>query len=330
MEITNKQYLSGLDIWKFIMAVLIVAAHCQFLEETTVYGYMEKLESIAVPCFFAISAFLFFRRIYSIPQDENSSSYLWHTLKRLAILFCIWSVLVFPMTYIRFYSVATLKEVIFAWCLTQTAQGYWFIKALIYNTLLFYVCRKKVLLCVITIVGWLSYLYLSYNYIYHFNPSVEALRPYYSFYYHIAYFSTGVWIAKYPEWVGKCSTKIIFILLVLCLSVFICQEEWISPLYRLLSFPLLFPVFYCMGGANFQICSTLRKMSIILYMAQFVLIWLYNEGCKLWFEPDSTPYIVLQYSITRFAIILSLCIVIALLILKFEKNPHLSFLKYLH
>lgn len=330
MELTQKQYLSGLDIWKFVMAVLIVAAHCQFLEETTVYGYMEKLESIAVPCFFAISAFLFFRSIYSIPPNENSSSYLWHTLKRLAILFCVWYILVLPMTYMRFYSVATLKEVVFAWCLTQTAQGYWFIKALIYNTLLFYVCRKTKLLWVITIVGWLSYLYLSYNYVYHFNPFIEDLHPYYSFYYHIAYFSTGVWFAKYPECIEKCSTKIIAVLIIMWLSVFICREEWLSPLYRLFSFPLLFPLFYSMRGGNLQLCSTLRKMSIILYMVQFLLIWLYNEGCKLWFDTNSTAFIVLQYSITRFAIILSLSIVIALLILKFEKKPHLAFLKYLH
>ena len=74
----------------------------------------------------------------------------------------------------------------------------------------------------------------------------------------------------------------------------------------------------------------MRDMSIILYMVQFVLIWLYDGACDLWLRPDSMAYGILQYSITRFLVVASVSVLIAWLILKYEKHPRLAFLHYLH
>lgn len=325
-------YLPGLDIWKFVMAVLIIAAHTRFLEETTIYGYLTTLESIAVPCFFAISAFFFFRKIYTLPANENSRSYLWHTVRRLVLLFAAWSILVLPMTYIKFYSIASLKEIVFAWCLTQTAQGYWFIKALLWNTILFYYCRKRIPLVSLSLIGLVLYFYFAYNYIYNFDSFALKLHPYYTFFYNMAYFTAGVWFARYLRVIEKCNgNKLIGLFVVwLLLYVAACLNELTAPVYRLMSFTLLFPIFYHLiqGQCNPSLCKTLRNMSIILYMSQFVLIWLYDLAFNAWIVPETNAFFIMQHSITQFIVVLLSASAIAVLILKRERKC--TFLKYLH
>lgn len=329
-----KKQLPGLDIWKFTMAVLIVAAHTQFLKEATTYECVQQFENMAVPCFMAISGYFFFRKIYSLPTNENSRPYLLHTVKRLVILFAAWSILVLPMTYMRFYSIASLKEIVASWILGQTAQGYWFIKALLWNTILFYFCRKKIPLISLSLIGLVLYIYLAYNYIYHFDSFALKLHPYYTFFYNMAYFCSGVWLAKYPHVVEKFNGNKLILLFGgwLILYVAACYNELIAPVYKLMSFTLLFPIFYhlTLEGRNLSLCKVLRNMSIILYMSQFVLIWIYDLVCTFIILPDSDAFVVLQYSVTRFLIILTCCIIIAVLILITENKKHFAFLKYLH
>lgn len=323
-------YLPGIDILKFTLAVLIVAAHCSLFEEMPLLNELRgRLCAVAVPVFFAISSYLFFSKIYSQTKSESSWYLLVKVIKRLCILFTIWYILMLPMTYVKFYSVATLKETFFTIILSCCFNGYWFIKALIINTVIVYSCRKTISLWICTISALSIYLYLSYNNIYRFNEPILKLHAYYSFYYHTAYFCMGALFAKYQDKLNFFKWPI-SILLVSWLTLFIlCGHFRIDPIYRLLSFSLLFPVFYQLREGNVDF-KRLRNMSIILYMVQFVLIWLYDEGCKLILNPESDVYIVLQYSITRFVIVLSSCISISLLIINGEKKSGLAFLKYLH
>lgn len=330
----EKKQLTGLDIWKFTMAVLIVALHTQFLKETTVYEYLHLFEDMAVPCFMAISAYFFFHKIYSLPANENSRPYLWHTVKRLVILFAAWSILVLPMTYMRFYSIASLKEIVFAWCLTQTAQGYWFIKALLYNTILFYFCRKMIPLIILSLIGLTLYIYFAYNYIYHFDSFALELHPYYTFFYNMAYFAAGVWLAKYPQVIEKCKGNKLVVMFGVWLILYsaACHNELIAPVYKLMSFSLLFPIFYhqSLGEGSPSLCKTLRNMSIILYMSQFVLIWIYDLVCTFVISPDNDLLVILQHSVTRFFTVLTCSVIIAGIILKNEDKKYFAFLKYLH
>lgn len=63
----NRVYYPGFDVVKMILAILIVAAHCHFLEETgaLLYGVAGGIEAFAIPSFFAISAFLFYGKVVS-------------------------------------------------------------------------------------------------------------------------------------------------------------------------------------------------------------------------------------------------------------------------
>ena len=76
--------------------------------------------------------------------------------------------------------------------------------------------------------------------------------------------------------------------------------------------------------------KTMRNMSIILYMVQFILIWLYDGACDRWLGSESIQYSVLQFSVVRFLVVLSIAIAIARMILALERMPKMGFLKYLH
>ena len=327
----RKRIFPGIDVLKFILAILIVAGHCLLFEEHSVISvFQNRLNSVAVPIFFAISAYLFFRKIISIPTVSETKSVLLHTVKRLLILFVCWYVLMLPMTWFKFYSVATLKEILFAIAFSCTFNGYWFIKGLLINTIIVYLCRRKRALIICSLLALFVHFYCSYNYIFVYNSQLLELHPYYSFYYHTIYFCVGALLARYQNllfferWPAK---GLAFVWICLYL---LCYFDVVDPLFRLFSILLIFPVFYRMKGGNSSLCKDLRNMSIILYMVQFVLIWLYDMGCKTWLDESSVAFSILQYSVTRFVVVLSLASVIALLIIKNEHRPHWSILKYLH
>lgn len=328
-SLDTKKIIYGFDLLKFILALLIIAGHTSLFEEySSLSQFRENLSSIAVPTFMAISAFLFFKKIYSKQEGEESKVLLIKTVKRLAILFLCWYVLMLPMTYFKFFSVANFKETIFAIFMSCTFNGYWFIKALIINTCIFYFCRNGNKLVICTIISWFLYLFFSYNYIYHFIDF--PYHPYYSFYYNMAFYSVGVLFARYGQNILSKNVQITLIFILWFVLFLLGFMKYFNPLYKLLSIPLIFLLFYHWNLNPKPLYKTLRDMSIILYMVHFALIWLYDGVCKISMNQESTLFNVMQLSIIRFIIISLMAIIIALLIIKNENKPRLSFLKYLH
>lgn len=61
---TSSSLIPGLDILKFVMALLVVAIHAEAVNGINgVYEVASPLISCAVPVFFVISAYLVFRKI---------------------------------------------------------------------------------------------------------------------------------------------------------------------------------------------------------------------------------------------------------------------------
>lgn len=328
-SLNTKKIIYGFDLLKFILAILIIAGHTSLFEEfSSLSLFRENISSIAVPTFMAISAYLFFKKVYSKQEDEETKEILIKTVKRLVILFLSWYILMLPMTYFKFFSVANLKETIFAFFFSCTFNGYWFIKALIINTCIFYLCRNEKKLVVCTICSWFLYLFFSYNYTYHFIDF--PFHPYYSFYYNMAYYSVGVIFARYGQDIlSKNYSRIMLIVLFIALFLIGFMKSF-NPLYKILSIPLVFIFFYQLNLKPKPLYKSMRNMSIILYMVHFALIWLYDGFCNLYLNQESNIFNVLQFSITRFIIISFTAITIALFIIKNETKSRYSFLKYLH
>lgn len=97
----QKKIISGLDVMKFIMAFLIVDIHVQgyLIAPPLLQDYVIKpIEGLAVPTFFVISAFLFFRKAR---YAENQFRLVVHFMKRLCILYLFWCVVWSPIIYIQ-------------------------------------------------------------------------------------------------------------------------------------------------------------------------------------------------------------------------------------
>jgi peptidoglycan/LPS O-acetylase OafA/YrhL len=327
-DTARKTYFPGLDLLKFILAIMIVAAHCRLFEEFTDLKVLaDRLFSIAVPLFFAMSAFFFVRKIDAMEEVDKRRQFK-KTIKRLAILFAIWYVLMLPMTWFKWWSIATLKETVYAVFLSCTFNGYWFIKALIINTAILYLCRDRWSMILLSAVSFAVYLLFAYNYIYHYLP-IE-FSPYYSFYYHTSFFCIGAMMARYYDKIRIFGLSAL-ILVGLWVVLFISTSYLpVDPLYRFFSIVFLFPLFERMDLRRGEKLKTMRNMSIILYMVQFILIWLYDGACDRWLGSESIQYSVLQFSVVRFLVVLSIAIAIARMILALERMPKMGFLKYLH
>lgn len=326
MNSTNKVIL-GLDLLKFILAILILAGHTQLLVEyPSLFHAREELSSIAVPIFLAISAYFFFRKVFAFLEREKPRPLLIKTVKRLSILFISWYILMLPMTYFNFFSFATWKETIFAILLSCTFNGYWFIKALLFNIVIFYFCRRGKALWFCIALSWFIYLLFSYNYIFHFFTF--PYHPYYSFYYNMGYFSIGVLFAKYEKRVV--SNQLTLLLAVFWIIFFVVDILYapVSPLFRILSIPIIFILFYQLSMREGRQYKIMRDMSIILYMVQFVLIWIYDLCCNQFLDTTTFTYQTLQWSVAKFFVVLSVAICISLCILRLENNYKV--LKYLH
>lgn len=325
-----KKEILGFDLAKILMAILIVAAHTQFLIEwPSARKILSFIGAAGVPMFFAISAYLFVSKLDNTTEIGGDKQILFHSLKRLAILFAIWYVLMLPMTYERFFTKVTMKETLYAILFTCTFNGYWFIKALIFNTIIIYCCRRTRWMIAAFVVSVIVFVFFSYNYIYHYWNTF-TISPYYSFYYHTCMFCIGALYARFESRIHLDTLNTIPLLVIWVLLLCLMPFEWDAPIFRFGTVSLLFPVFYQMSlpKVSSSFWKNIRTSSVIIYMVQFVLIWLYDMSCNRWLQDNTLD--AMQHSVVRFAIILAASWGVAYAIIRLERRPRLSFLKYLH
>ena len=310
-------YMPGLDILKYVMALLIVASHCNLFEEWI--GLCEVFAHItesAVPTFFVLSAYLFFNELEARPNEANSI--FKHTIRRLLIFFAIWYILMLPYSILNFFMKATFKELLFVIPFGCAFGGYWFIKALIINTVILYFCRGRKSLIICTIISLMVYFGGSYDYMY--ETLAQKLHPYYTFYYHTIAFSIGALMARY-----KCHglKKYNMVLIAAVALIFLVSFIPAIRVLEKIAYPFfLISIFEVIKRGNLDFYKKLRGMSIMYYTMHFGLVFSYNyvfQNNEI-FSNSIIKYIVVVLSVTM----------ISLTILKLEKKEYLSFLKFLH
>ena len=313
----NRQYWWGLDLLKFTLAFFIVASHCRLAEEIPqVKEVLDLLFSIAVPLYFAISAFVFTTRMDGL-EESMKSNLIKHYILRLGILFCLWYFLSLPVTIYRWWNVATLKETLYAVFLGCTAWGYWFIKVLGINLLLLYLFRRKRDFYLLFLLSLVVYLIFAYNYVFDFFDF--PYRPYYSFYYHTAYCCMGALLARNQHILSEIERNHrILPFIWLLLFVASCYVS-LGPLFRLFSIILILPYFSRLTSSNDM--RHLRYMSTIVYMLQFIVIHFYDH-----LFGDNVP--VLSLSPVRYIVVMAFCLTFASICVAFENRfPVLRYLR---
>ena len=308
------EYYKTFDVLKYILAVLVVSAHCNLFEENVfLYETYSHVTECAVPTFFSLSAFLFYCRIKG--NINGGRDILVHTIKRLSVLYVIWSVLMLSISIPEFFMKATWKELLYVIPFRSSFWGYWFIKALVINTALVYFLRKH--LCVCTILSTIVYLFFAYDYVY--GSISGKIHPYYTFFYHTYAFSFGALIAKYSEriihWINSVYILVIALVLMFAMS-FIVEMRVISK--------FVYPILLTLLALKMTIkidqkkCKSFRNDSILYYMLHFSIIYIMNQILPM---PIN--------SIIRFLIVYSLLVGVCFILRESEKIPQLKFLRYL-
>jgi len=146
MSARNSNYISGFDILKFLMALVIISLHTSVakLFPVPINIYVLNFQNLAVPIFFVISSLLFFQKI---SHSSNPNMDLWIYEKRLLILYLIWSVIMLPVTlryhnYLDygFWGVAFwIKDFFFDY----TFLASWFLGALLVGMPIVYCIRNR-------------------------------------------------------------------------------------------------------------------------------------------------------------------------------------------
>lgn len=324
----GRKYYKGYDVLKFIMAILIVAAHTRlFIEIPELHYYFGILCSCAIPTFFAVSSFLFVKKLDQAKDKNEARMVLYKTVKRLLIIFGIWYLIMLPMAYCRFWETATIKEAIYAIFLSCSFNGYWFFKALIVNTIILYFFKTNKALAFLSVFALIVYLFWAYNY--QFYYVTLSISPYYSFYFHIIPFCLGALYAR-KEWLSECSTTILVLFFV---SVFIIASiKALNPVGRMLYPVVLLPLFNKLQFRTLSsdTCKKFRQWSILFYVLQFVLIWIYDMAYANYLADTDLLYRFFDNSLVRFLSITALLYALSTCLLRLEDNEKFSYLKYAH
>lgn len=313
------KYYPWLDVLKYAMAILIVATHCNLFQEwpavAEIFGHIAE---VAVPTFFGASAFLFFSKLDGTPAAEQGTLFR-HTIQRLCIFFVVWYVLMLPYSIPHFFMKLTIwKEYVMLLLHGCAFSGYWFIKALIFNTIIVYLCRGRRMLWVCLVLASAIYLMFAFNYVHPFIP--KEVHPYFAFYYHTYAFVLGALLARYSNslrrYLHTFGGGVLLCVVVLLLG-------FVSPYTRVISklfYPILLPMSVLLINRPLspETSKKMRVYSTLYYVSHFIVIFGLREMC-----PD-------MLSPVQFVIVLIIVTVFAAMVTYLEKKQGFKFLSYLH
>lgn len=336
--------LDLVDLVKLILAFMVVAIHTGFL---THYAY--PTIRLAVPVFMILSGFLAFSKISREPEFKGQQQLLFKTILRYLKLYCFWFIALLPYTlHIRHYFKNGFGPGLFAlvrdFLFGSTFRASWYLMAcMIGIVIIFYLSQivsNKVLIF-LTIPFYLFATLLSEFKGYVTHDAI--LQPLYSRYVHylgtpcfsfviaLLYIAIGKILAQTAPRVHKRSLYLLGFLFSFC--ALIGEHRLISHLkyfrYNCDGLLLLAPtaaLFVCWIltlEVHLTHAPIFRSFSTILYCVHIPMCMLVKTVVPF-FNSNDPQHLFLFLSTS----VISCAIAAALL--KLEKRPSLSFLRYAH
>lgn len=331
LEIKRK-VIPGLDILKFIMALLIVAIHSEAVNDfPIVYEVMNPVIMSAVPMFFVISAFLLFRKIrQSQLSGQQERGILLHFTWRLFLLYSFWMVVQFPLViHTRHYLSMSFLEFIYNFLLDiafrSTFHGAWFFSALVVGTWLIYFASKMLKDKTI----WILPLFVAL-YIYHaddlpvqyqtfwFLYQENVINPQNSFLVSLLWISAGFILAN-PDIIEKIENLRNSYVMGGLFCIAWLLSIMLLDLRVIMVLPL-FVLFYNWNLESKPVYKMMRQSSILIFTLHFIFIGIFRMVC-----PNVE---LLQHGLYLYVILVLLCLLSSLVILKLKDYKIFSWLKY--
>lgn len=218
-----------------------------------------------------------------------------------------------PYSYIHVWQYANFNQFLVLIPFGCAFWGYWFIKALIYNTAIVYFIRKKKFLLFGAIIASAIYLFFGYDYMY--GSQGKALHPYFCFYYHTYSFIFGAIVARYRDSLPSLfiNKKALFSVFLLTMALSLCSQDFRVIAKLLYPIELLLMALQFNGFKNAEMLKSMRIHSILYYVLQFILIFGYN-----YLFPEGN-------SMLRFIAIIAILFLISQMIVILERSKYFRF-----
>ena len=327
---------SRYDVLKFVLALLIVALHTQLFP-----GIMKPWVRIAVPLFFMVSSFFFFRKVNKCTDAAEARGVLAHFVKRSGMLYLFWfAVLLIPTIGIREYFndgvltgvAAMARDAVFG----STFVASWFITAnVICVCIVFVMCRFKALLGIIGLCLFVLCCLDSnyYNAMPAWVQSLSGIFPGTQLYWSFPAAMLWVWLGMVfagLKAVGKWQVWMAVVVLGAAMlyaeHVLVNSRHWVRDGDVYFSLAVICPAIFLwvrsLRPFSYSRSLLLRQSSVIFYcvhatVARILWYWLRTHG----YRGDI-------YGLAVFVITLACCVFATWLLLTLVRRKRFSWLKY--
>ena len=286
----NKRTYHSIDLLKVVASLLVVAIHARPFEGDHYPLFISLFSRMAVPTFFVVSAFFFFRKS---PDGAQLKRYL----KRMAWLYAFWLVVESYMVVESYFILhdwslgKTFAILLRNFFLNSTFSGSWFIMALMLGVPLVWALSRRLSTWWIAGIGVGIYagVTVTSNY-YPYLPSPvqtavdDAYRVLGLFHNSvlpaIAFCAMGKLIADHEARIAQWHRAGVSVALLLCVALsaveVACHEARFDDCYLMLlpTIPLLI-IWVLRHEAKWRLpYGWLRNFSTITYFSHFIFVWL--------------------------------------------------------
>lgn len=290
---------SSLDIGKFICAILILIIHTNpfgSYSKALSFGFRNIVCVIAVPYFFCVSGYLLSEKLNSLTDTGDKKGYILKYLKRLLVIYLVWSAVYFPFVVIKWlnkgFTFGLIMEYIKDFIFEGSFSTIWFLPALMSAAAIYYILRKKLSSKTVFLIGCgiyvITLLLSSYYGITAKLPVLSQLgEAYYSFFgsvkngvlFGFVFVSMGGMLQE--QQVQMTRTKAFLGTLVsfglLVAEVVVYKKigntrgiDTVASLIPLTIFAILFTLSFDVKPS--KVCLSLRKYSMLIFLCQRIPI----------------------------------------------------------
>lgn len=303
----GQEQLPGLDVLKFCMALLVVSIHTHLFKE---YEWLSFAfcPGFAVPVFFVVSSYLYFRKPVVNLQTLS------HYVRRLAVFYVFWFVLLLPCTIAIQKWRAHFDWVSFSKCLFlgSTFRGSYFIMALMIGVPVVQLLRK----CLHPLAALFAT--FAAHAIFQYHWGMDVLWGSHSFLPFLLWIQVGSLLASVSRWRGETTWARLIALPVLYAGM---RVPALLPFARAAFTVALFSVFLDCPITFRPAYVTLRKMSILIFVTHFV----FADAVHL-LAASRLP--ALGNSLIQFPVVLGCAALLSWCILKLQTKRFFGWLKY--
>ncbi|MEF9983520.1 MAG: acyltransferase [Oscillospiraceae bacterium] len=345
---------NSVDLMKFICSIFVVCIHTSPLSAFSPplnFELNQILARLAVPFFFLTASYFFFKKIDTSSSDyfDVNSQYFRKYIKRLCLLYIIWSGIYFIyITYSWFQSDESITNFIFSairgLLLTGVADYLWYMAALIFATVTIYFSLKYISIKSTILIGFALYIIGLFGDSYFGfivnTPVIGSIFKRYNLlflttrnglFFGIIFIALGAYLAKNNFVTTSKKLIILFTLSFLLMSIeaFTLGLLHIPKDYNMYFFLVPTTVFLFLLLLNIKLKPSpiyryLRDLSVLIYFSHIIFCTAYPMILGM-FNPNAQQNNVSKFFFTLFSSILFSASIIWL-----SQFKHLRFLKKLY